>query len=72
MNYPPLSRAAMRPTPCPAPAGHYSHKAQPHSLGVLAELAHDPDAEPHVRYFHRQALEGSLQSLAALVATVSK
>lgn len=67
-----LTRSHLRPQIAPpAPRGHFSHLAQPHALGQLATLANDPLQPRYVRRFHRQALEGSLASLASAVLSVS-
>lgn len=68
----PLPRHLANPTnEPPAPRGHYSHLAQPHSFGHLATLANDPLQPRYVRRFHRHALEGSLAALATAVLSVA-
>lgn len=68
----PLPRHLLNPRNAPpAPRGHHSHMAQPHSFGQLATLANDPLQPRYVRRFHRAALEGSLASLASAVRSVS-
>jgi len=72
MNTPTLTRSHLNPRNAPpAPRGHYSHLAQPHSFGQLALLATDPLQPRYVRRFHRAALESSLSSLASAVRSVS-
>ena len=68
-----LARHHLRPTIAPpAPRGHFSHMAQPHSFGQLAVMANDPIQPRYVRRFHRQTLEGSLAALATAVLSVSR
>ena len=68
-----LTRSHLRPLSAPpAPVGHYSHKAQPHSLQTLAELALNPLQPRNVQRYHREALNGSLAALASQVLTVAK
>ena len=67
-----LTRQHLNPRNAPpAPRGHFSHLAQPHSFGQLAILATDPLQPRYVRRFHRAALESSLSSLAPAVRSVS-
>jgi hypothetical protein len=72
MNPPTLTRSHLNPRNAPpAPRGHHSHFAQPHSFAQLAILATDPLQPRYVRRFHRHALESSLASLASAVRSVS-
>jgi hypothetical protein len=72
MNTATLTRAQLNPRNAPpAPRGHHSHLAQPHSFGQLAILSTDPQQPRYVRRFHRAALESSLAALASAVRSIS-
>lgn len=62
----------MKASPPPPPPGHYSTKATAASFQTLADIAFNPCQPAHVRSYHRNALESSLASLAALVSTVTR